>query len=271
MKMKTNKSMIELDIDKVPTRFYFDYIICRNPDCHCNGVIMQLSNKERVLDFFFDFSTESYKPSEFTKEETMILNTFIDFMKSDKQNSLTVDYFKKQYDLVKKNEQNRKEVLEEFPLGGFLPYNEILWEDDYLTINWNDRNYLLYDAYCVTPDCPCTTAALHLFENIHKTGMRQPEFSFIYDYKTQNIDEPMGIKPKNAKQFTDTFPLSLQKKLKQRHRRLKEEVKQEITKKIEQEKYSSVQREKRKIGRNDPCPCGSGKKYKKCCGSITKK
>jgi len=24
-------------------------------------------------------------------------------------------------------------------------------------------------------------------------------------------------------------------------------------------------REKEKIGRNDPCPCGSGKKYKKCC------
>jgi len=22
---------------------------------------------------------------------------------------------------------------------------------------------------------------------------------------------------------------------------------------------------KRKVGRNDPCPCGSGKKYKKCC------
>jgi hypothetical protein len=24
---------------------------------------------------------------------------------------------------------------------------------------------------------------------------------------------------------------------------------------------------KRKIGRNEPCPCGSGKKYKKCCGT----
>lgn len=24
-----------------------------------------------------------------------------------------------------------------------------------------------------------------------------------------------------------------------------------------------------KIGRNDPCPCGSGKKYKKCCGGET--
>lgn len=24
-----------------------------------------------------------------------------------------------------------------------------------------------------------------------------------------------------------------------------------------------------KVGRNDPCPCGSGKKYKKCCGQKT--
>ena len=23
-----------------------------------------------------------------------------------------------------------------------------------------------------------------------------------------------------------------------------------------------------KVGRNDPCPCGSGKKYKKCCGAA---
>jgi preprotein translocase subunit SecA len=22
----------------------------------------------------------------------------------------------------------------------------------------------------------------------------------------------------------------------------------------------------RKVGRNEPCPCGSGKKYKQCCG-----
>jgi len=27
-----------------------------------------------------------------------------------------------------------------------------------------------------------------------------------------------------------------------------------------------TQREQKKVGRNDPCPCGSGKKFKKCCG-----
>jgi len=29
----------------------------------------------------------------------------------------------------------------------------------------------------------------------------------------------------------------------------------------------TVKREGKKVGRNDPCPCGSGKKYKKCCGA----
>jgi len=28
----------------------------------------------------------------------------------------------------------------------------------------------------------------------------------------------------------------------------------------------TIVREAEKVGRNDPCPCGSGKKYKKCCG-----
>jgi preprotein translocase subunit SecA len=31
---------------------------------------------------------------------------------------------------------------------------------------------------------------------------------------------------------------------------------------------ATVQRKGDKVGRNDPCPCGSGKKYKKCCGAT---
>lgn len=31
-------------------------------------------------------------------------------------------------------------------------------------------------------------------------------------------------------------------------------------------KVETFRRETPKVGRNDPCPCGSGKKYKKCCG-----
>lgn len=42
-----------------------------------------------------------------------------------------------------------------------------------------------------------------------------------------------------------------------------EEKRKEIQKDY---KESRIVRNEEKIGRNDPCPCGSGKKYKKCCG-----
>ena len=35
-----------------------------------------------------------------------------------------------------------------------------------------------------------------------------------------------------------------------------------------QKRVSVAKRNEPKVGRNDPCPCGSGKKYKKCCGST---
>jgi preprotein translocase subunit SecA len=31
-------------------------------------------------------------------------------------------------------------------------------------------------------------------------------------------------------------------------------------------KRTPIKKSTTKVGRNDPCPCGSGKKYKHCCG-----
>ena len=44
---------------------------------------------------------------------------------------------------------------------------------------------------------------------------------------------------------------------------LTEERRKELYK---EQKASGTVRKGKKIGRNDPCPCGSGKKYKHCCG-----
>ncbi len=38
---------------------------------------------------------------------------------------------------------------------------------------------------------------------------------------------------------------------------------------FEHRKPATVRRDAPKVGRNDPCTCGSGKKYKQCCGSGT--
>lgn len=35
---------------------------------------------------------------------------------------------------------------------------------------------------------------------------------------------------------------------------------------LENDQHRPISARSEKVGRNDPCPCGSGKKYKKCCG-----
>ena len=52
-------------------------------------------------------------------------------------------------------------------------------------------------------------------------------------------------------------------KLKEWEDVLPEEKRTEITRSWRQEQQAVSQNT---VGRNDPCPCGSGKKYKKCCG-----
>lgn len=41
---------------------------------------------------------------------------------------------------------------------------------------------------------------------------------------------------------------------------------EERKKLYKEQKESGTVRKEKKVGRNEPCPCGSGKKYKKCCG-----
>jgi len=45
------------------------------------------------------------------------------------------------------------------------------------------------------------------------------------------------------------------------------EAEQESTQQVEAPQQPMV-RDAPKVGRNDPCPCGSGKKYKQCCGAL---
>ncbi|KPK86174.1 MAG: hypothetical protein AMJ81_01945 [Phycisphaerae bacterium SM23_33] len=49
------------------------------------------------------------------------------------------------------------------------------------------------------------------------------------------------------------------------------EAEEEAIRKAKEERAKNPEKYKLKsagaVGRNDPCPCGSGKKFKKCCGA----
>jgi len=55
-------------------------------------------------------------------------------------------------------------------------------------------------------------------------------------------------------------------RLEEKKRTYKEE-RRNVFESDKEEKKKPVKRNMPKVGRNDLCPCGSGKKYKKCCGA----
>ena len=69
------------------------------------------------------------------------------------------------------------------------------------------------------------------------------------------------------------LPIDYIGKKKKYHHKESKQIRREMTTKSNKPKYSqrsSIVGKKRKIGRNDPCPCGTGLKYKKCCGRPTR-
>ena len=78
-------------------------------------------------------------------------------------------------------------------------------------------------------------------------------------------DEGFNLLDKMLERTEKDIPLFLiRAEIKQNIER-KEVSKTQITNEDKSDMKKTPKRVK-KIGRNDPCPCGSGKKYKNCCG-----
>ncbi len=87
-------------------------------------------------------------------------------------------------------------------------------------------------------------------ENDIKNMTEDTEVSLLFDKEKlyKNMVAAKADWLYNLPEWDDIFP---------------QEKKDELYK--EQKSSTTFKREGKKIGRNDPCPCGSGKKFKQCC------
>ena len=100
----------------------------------------------------------------------------------------------------------------------------------------------------------------HLREGIHLRGYAQEdplraytmEGFDLFDSMLQKIDQDVSV-------------FLLKAEIRQNIER-KEVSKKKITNEDKTETAKKKPKRVKKIGRNDPCPCGSGRKYKQCCG-----
>lgn len=102
-------------------------------------------------------------------------------------------------------------------------------------------------------------ASVSIEEKIEKEMSALPSFIRKQIEKDPSIKEKLISIAKRMK--ADGVDLNSPKAMKKWIKEHEKELKQE-----QQEKIQTVVKEK-EPGRNDLCPCGSGKKYKKCCGA----
>ncbi len=95
----------------------------------------------------------------------------------------------------------------------------------------------------------CVDNKLTEYHELIKECYARDAIDLMYMGDLEDVEIKMGLREERE---TDKEPTMLQKLL--------NTVVDDLD-----EQASAVIRESPKVGRNDPCPCGSGKKYKKCC------
>ena len=105
----------------------------------------------------------------------------------------------------------------------------------------------------------------HLKEGIGLRGYGQKDP--VREYQKEGYDMFMDMKDR-IKEDTVEKLCMVQIRREEEVERIEEKQRQDYILSRGEDKPAAmtIKRESAKVGRNDPCPCGSGKKYKKCCG-----
>jgi hypothetical protein len=146
--------------------------------------------------------------------------------------------------------------------------------------------YGLTEAYCNEPGCDCR----RVFFNVVNWQTREVLAVIAYGWESKKyyaewfgrndpdiIQDLQGPALNSASHQSDLAPVLLQrvkyilndrayrKRLIIHYEMFKETIDKEAAEAPKMIRHAT----RRKIGRNAPCPCGSGRKYKNCCGQHT--
>ena len=147
-----------------------------------------------------------------------------------------------------------------------------------LNFNWNNEAWAVDEQYCVQPGCKCKETVLSFLKLMDAAGHKTTEIrdtpALRYNYLTQ------ASKPVAHGAAGSPSPDGLLAALKSAHANLNTqlELRHLIMQNLYLQHYLARGQRRRqslaadprsagspKIGRNEPCPCGSGRKYKHCC------
>ncbi|MFS0602671.1 SEC-C metal-binding domain-containing protein [Peribacillus frigoritolerans] len=157
--------------------------------------------------------------------------------------------------------------------GKAIKYLDVFGVEDGIALKskYEDKSYWIYDYYCMHQTCDCQEVYLEFVEELKGNKQAGQHFGVRVSFgDNQFVLEDYNISKQKAMDIAeDTLKYSkdVMELFKQRYQQMKEKGTEIITESAKAAKMPHVHAEP-VIGRNEPCPCGSGKKYKKCCGAA---
>lgn len=282
--------------------FLAAFRICGNPCCPC-GVIGFLCQIEGAPEQTIRFDLDVFERRLNTKvqrapEGVALGHAFIAETQPEDWQWLG--------NLFLASKRHQMETMELDTLDAYLPgevmagdgtmvgYAEIFPWAEMFEFTLDGQRWVVDDQYCVRPGCACAETVLSFF-CLSDAGRPSPKrrrclIALFYDYRagTFKVEQVRrGSPPPDLLvPALRAAHSGLTVNLARRHGQLKQISRRLWPKSgLRSEEVSSflpadgpVANESRpsasaissppraKVGRNDPCPCGSGKKYKKCCG-----
>ncbi len=250
---------------------------CRNPCCPCGCLgcaCRRVADPEFTRVFDLDAIERRFEPRKarsresisfgraFAAELTAVQWTWLyDRLRSYKQ------FLTERADL----DTLRFELPDEVRSGksSLLAYGDVFPWAAPLTCQCGQAAWIADDEYCIRPGCTCTEAVLSFLLLPPVAGALErpvrPNLIVRFDYE-RGTYETLERSPSapGAPDLVGALRAShpgLQDTLRRRRGQL-----QRLGRRL-RAAPAPPPPPPAKVGRNDPCPCGSGKKFKKCCGT----
>jgi hypothetical protein len=252
---------------------------CPNPICTCASLELALfrdpAGERETSTPEFRFEVDVIKKALYSaaedagKYDCVMGQAFVEQLTEDDWQLLWEQYY-----------GYKRKITEETPgaeLDTYFPADEI--EDSGLMVGFHDilpfgeglamemegRRILLEDQYCVRPGCSCTDSFVELIGEgwSAQEAKEQDRPMLKVDYRTGRWRvERQGREDATLLSGVAEELVSEESRarLESRHNRLRSLYLMYKRTHRQPKRLSTA-----KVGRNDPCPCGSGKKYKKCC------
>jgi phage tail protein X len=158
------------------------------------------------------------------------------------------------------------ELWEDWEPGDLVSHPDAFPATAWESIEWRDKTWWIDDLHCVDPLCGCTDVRFAFARADDGAADGGDPFAGTLVVTLPDL-APHHLEVANGHLADPDELLALWHEFRSRHH----DLLPLLTKRREQMKAlrppntTTVVRSP-KVGRNDPCTCGSGKKYKKCCG-----